>query len=120
MGITTYDLPPGGLKDGEIATPSKDDVTFTWVYDQEELDKIKPTERDITNVKNATPNLSDEEVLIEAKQKRYRKTKTQEFRKQKGLSMGRHKTNDDLLREAFPGYVYNKETGRLSEGDFDE
>ena len=82
MGITTYDLPPGGLKDGEIATPSKDDVTFTWVYDQEELDKIKPTERDITNVKNATPNLSDEEVLIEAKQKRYRKTKTQEFRKQ--------------------------------------
>ena len=68
MGITTYDLPPGGLKDGEIATPSKDDVTFTWVYDQEELDKIKPTERDITNVKNATPNLSDEEVLIQAKQ----------------------------------------------------
>ena len=82
MGIKTYDLPPGGLKDGEIATPSKDDVTFTWVYNQEELDKIKPTERDITNVKNATPNLSDEEVLIEAKQKRYRKTKTQEFRKQ--------------------------------------
>ena len=82
MGIKTYDLPPGGLKDGEIATPSKNDVTFTWVYDQEELDKIKPTEKDITNVKNATPNLSDEEVLIGAKQKRYRKTKTQEFRKQ--------------------------------------
>ena len=82
MGIKTYDLPPGGLKDGEIAIPSKEGVTFTWVYDQEELEKTQPTEKDITNVKKATPNISEEEVLILAKQKRYRKTKTIEMRKQ--------------------------------------
>lgn len=81
MGLKAYDLPPGGLENGAVATPSND-VTFTWTYDKEEFYKIVPTEKDIANVKNATPNLSDEEVLIEAKQKRYRKTKTLEFRKQ--------------------------------------
>ena len=81
MGLKAYDLPPGGLENGAVATPSND-VTFTWTYDKEEFYKIVPTEKDIANVKNATPNLSAEEVLIEAKQKRYRKTKTLEFRKQ--------------------------------------
>ena len=81
MGLKAYDVPPGGLVDGAVMTPSND-VTFTWTYDQEELDKTEPTEKDIAIVKKASPELSEEEVLIEAKQKRYRKTKTQEMRKQ--------------------------------------
>ena len=81
MGLKSYDLPPGGLTNGAVATPSND-VTFTWTYDQEEVAKIEPTEKDIKNVKISMPGISDEEVLIEAKQKRYRKNKTQEFRKQ--------------------------------------
>jgi len=81
MGLKVYDLPSGGLKDGAIATPSND-ITFTWEYDQEELAKTKPTEKDIKNVKAVNSELSEEEVLIEAKQKRYRKNKTVKFRKE--------------------------------------
>ena len=81
MGLKAYDVPPGGLVDGAVMTPSND-VTFTWTYDQEELDKTEPTEKDIDIVKKASPELSEEEVLVEAKQKRYRKTKTQEMKKE--------------------------------------
>ena len=66
MGLKSYDLPPGGLTNGAVATPSND-VTFTWTYDQEEVAKIEPTEKDIKNVKISMPGISDEEVLIEAK-----------------------------------------------------
>ena len=81
MGLKAYDVPAGGLVDGAVMTPSND-VTFTWTYDQEELDKTEPTEKDIDIVKKASPELSEEEVLVEAKQKRYRKTKTQEMKKE--------------------------------------
>ena len=81
MGLKAYDVPPGGLVDGAVMTPSND-VTFTWTYDQEELDKTEPTEKDIANIKKASPELSEEEVLVKAKQKRYRKTKTQEMKKE--------------------------------------
>ena len=81
MGLKAYDVPAGGLVDGAVMTPSND-VTFTWTYDQEELDKTEPTEKDIANIKKASPELSEEEVLVEAKQKRYRKTKTQEMKKE--------------------------------------
>ena len=81
MGLKAYDVPAGGLVDGAVMTPSND-VTFTWTYDQEELDKTEPTEKDIDNIKKASPELSEEEVLVEAKQKRYRKTKTQEMKKE--------------------------------------
>ena len=81
MGLKVYDLPSGGLKDGAIATPSND-ITFTWEYDQEELDKTEPLPKDIQIIKKTEPDASEEEVLYLAKQKRYRKNKTQEFRKQ--------------------------------------
>ena len=81
MGLKAYDVPAGGLVDGAVMTPSND-VTFTWTYDQEELDKTEPTEKDIANIKKASPELSEEEVLVKAKQKRYRKTKTQEMKKE--------------------------------------
>ena len=81
MGLKVYDLPSGGLKDGAIATPSND-ITFTWEYDQEELDKTEPLPKDIQIIKKTEPDASEDEVIILAKQKRYRKTKTQEFRKQ--------------------------------------
>ena len=81
MGLKAYDVPAGGLVDGAVMTPSND-VTFTWTYDQEELDKTEPTEKDIAIVKKSNPELSEEEVLVEAKQKRYRKTKTQEMKKE--------------------------------------
>ena len=81
MGLKVYDLPPGGLEDGAVATPSND-VTFTWTYDQEELAKIKPLPKDIELIKKTEPDASEEEVLVLAKQKRYRKTKTIEMRKQ--------------------------------------
>ena len=50
MGLKVYDLPPGGLEDGAVATPSND-VTFTWTYDQEELAKIEPLPKDIEKLK---------------------------------------------------------------------
>ena len=81
MGLKVYDLPPGGLEDGAVATPSKD-VTFTWTYNQEELDKIEPLPKDIQIIKKTEPDASEEEVITLAKQKRYRKTKTIEMRKQ--------------------------------------
>ena len=81
MGLKVYDLPPGGLEDGAVATPSKD-VTFTWTYNQEELDKIEPLPKDIQIIKKTEPDASEEEVIVLAKQKRYRKTKTIEMRKQ--------------------------------------
>ena len=81
MGLKVYDLPSGGLKDGAIATPSND-ITFTWTYDQEELDKTEPLPKDIQIIKKTEPDASEDEVIILAKQKRYRKNKTQEFRKQ--------------------------------------
>ena len=81
MGLKVYDLPSGGLKDGAIATPSND-ITFTWEYDQEELDKTEPLPKDIQIIKKTEPDASEDEVIILAKQKRYRKNKTQEFRKQ--------------------------------------
>ena len=82
MGLKVYDLPSGGLKDGAIATPSKNDITFTWEYNQEELDKTEPLPKDIQIIKKTEPDASEDEVIILAKQKRYRKNKTQEFRKQ--------------------------------------
>ena len=81
MGLKVYDLPSGGLKDGAIATPSND-ITFTWEYNQEELDKTEPLPKDIQIIKKTEPDASEDEVIILAKQKRYRKNKTQEFRKQ--------------------------------------
>ena len=81
MGLKAYDVPAGGLVDGAVMTPSND-INFVWTYNQEELDKTEPTEKDIANVKKASPELSEEEVLVEAKQKRYRKTKTQEMKKE--------------------------------------
>ena len=81
MGLKAYDLPPGGLENGAVATPSND-VTFTWTYDQEELAKTEPLPKDIELIKKTEPDASEEEILVLAKQKRYRKTKTQEFRKQ--------------------------------------
>jgi|TARA_R110001592_G_scaffold147749_1_gene372247 hypothetical protein len=81
MGLKAYDVPAGGLVDGAVMTPSND-INFVWTYNQEELDKTEPTEKDIANIKKASPELSEEEVLVEAKQKRYRKTKTQEMKKE--------------------------------------
>ena len=81
MGLKVYDLPPGGLEDGAVATPSKD-VTFTWTYNQEELDKTEPLPKDIQIIKKTEPDASEDEVITLAKQKRYRKTKTIEMRKQ--------------------------------------
>ena len=81
MGIKTYDLPPGGLENNAVATPSND-VTFTWTYDQEELAKIEPLPKDIQIIKKTEPDASEDEVITLAKQKRYRKTKTIEMRKQ--------------------------------------
>ena len=81
MGLKVYDLPPGGLEDGAVATPSKD-VTFTWTYNQEELDKTEPLPKDIQIIKKTEPDASEDEVILLAKQKRYRKTKTIEMRKQ--------------------------------------
>jgi len=78
MGIKGYDV-PDGLQDGTVAVPAKDNV-FVWEYDQEEFYKIVPTEKDIANIKRVKPNFAEEEVLIEAKQKRYRKNKTIECR----------------------------------------
>jgi len=81
MGLKVYDLPAGGLEDGAVATPSED-VTFTWTYNQEELDKTKPLPKDIQIIKKTEPDASEDEVITLAKQKRYRKTKTIEMRKQ--------------------------------------
>lgn len=81
MGLKAYDVPAGGLVDGAVMTPSND-INFVWTYNQEELDKTEPTEKDIANIKKASPELSEEEVLVEAKQKRYRKIKTQEMKKE--------------------------------------
>jgi hypothetical protein len=81
MGLKVYDLPPGGLENNAIATPSND-VTFTWTYDQEELDKTQPLPKDIQIIKKTEPDASEDEVITLAKQKRYRKTKTIEMRKQ--------------------------------------
>ena len=81
MGLKAYDVPAGGLVDGAVMTPSND-INFVWTYNQEELDKTEPTEKDIANIKKASPELSEEEVLVKAKQKRYRKTKTQEMKKE--------------------------------------
>ena len=81
MGLKAYDVPAGGLVDGAVMTPSND-INFVWTYNQEELDKTEPTEKDIANIKKASPELSEDEVLVEAKQKRYRKTKTQEMKKE--------------------------------------
>lgn len=81
MGLKVYDLPPGGIEDGAVATPSKD-VTFTWTYNQEELDKTEPLPKDIQIIKKTEPDASEDEVILLAKQKRYRKTKTIEMRKQ--------------------------------------
>ena len=88
MGIKTYDLPPGGLKDGEIAKPSEDDKTFIWQYPQDELEKVEPTQSDINIYRKMSDGdkhdivLTEEEIFEEARKKRYRKIKTQEFRKQ--------------------------------------
>ena len=81
MGLKVYDLPPGGLENNAVATPSND-VTFTWTYDQEELAKIEPLPKDIQIIKKTEPDASEDEVITLAKQKRYRKTKTIEMRKQ--------------------------------------
>ena len=81
MGLKVYDLPPGGLENNAVATPSND-VTFTWTYDQEELDKTEPLPKDIQIIKKTEPDASEDEVITLAKQKRYRKTKTIEMRKQ--------------------------------------
>ena len=88
MGIKTYDLPPGGLKDGEIAKPSEDDKTFIWQYPQDELEKVEPTQSDINIYRKMSDGdkhdivLTEKEIFEEARKKRYRKIKTQEFRKQ--------------------------------------
>jgi hypothetical protein len=81
MGLKVYDLPPGGLENNAIATPSND-VAFTWTYDQEELDKTEPLPKDIQIIKKTEPDALEDEVITLAKQKRYRKTKTIEMRKQ--------------------------------------
>jgi hypothetical protein len=81
MGLKVYDLPPGGLENNAVATPSND-VTFTWTYDQVELAKIEPLPKDIQIIKKTEPDASEDEVITLAKQKRYRKTKTIEMRKQ--------------------------------------
>ena len=81
MGLKVYDLPPGGLENNAVATPSND-VTFTWTYDQEELDKTEPLPKDIQIIKKTEPDALEDEVITLAKQKRYRKTKTIEMRKQ--------------------------------------
>ena len=81
MGLKVYDLPPGGLENNAVATPSND-ITFTWTYDQEELDKTEPLPKDIQIIKKTEPDASEDEVITLAKQKRYRKTKTIEMRKQ--------------------------------------
>jgi hypothetical protein len=81
MGLKVYDLPPGGLENNAVATPSND-VTFIWTYDQEELDKTEPLPKDIQIIKKTEPDASEDEVITLAKQKRYRKTKTIEMRKQ--------------------------------------
>ena len=60
MGLKVYDLPPGGLEDGAVATPSKD-VTFTWTYNQEELDKTEPLPKDIQIIKKTEPDASEDE-----------------------------------------------------------
>ena len=81
MGLKVYDLPPGGLENNAVATPSND-ITFTWTYDQEELDKTEPLPKDIQIIKKTEPDALEDEVITLAKQKRYRKTKTIEMRKQ--------------------------------------
>ena len=116
MGLKVYDLPSGGLKDGAIATPSKNDITFTWEYDQEELAKVEPTEKTMTSLKKSFPDWSEEEILIEAKQKQYRKTKTQEFRKEYNEYEKEGKLDELPLNNIFnPKFEQTStETGRIT------
>jgi len=81
MGLKVHDLETGELKDGVVAEPSKDRKYEIPPCSPEEWETIEPTENDIKNVKNAFPDMCDEdEILFQAKTKRYRKNFAQRHR----------------------------------------
>ena len=68
MGLKVHDLETGELKDGVVAEPSKDRKYEIPPCSPEEWETIEPTENDIKNVKNAFPDMCDEdEILFQAK-----------------------------------------------------
>ena len=79
-----YDLNSGELKNGGVAEKSKDNQYIIPPCTPEEWETIVPTENDFKNVKHANKKnlaeMSEEDILFEAKTKRYRKNFAQRHR----------------------------------------
>ena len=91
-----YDLNSGELKDGAVAEKSKDGQYIIPPCTPEEWETIVPTENDFKHVNRANKKtlaeMSEEDILFEAKTKRYRKNFAQRHRS----VYEEHETNDTL------------------------
>ena len=106
-----YDLNSGELKDGAVAEKSKDNQYIIPPCTPEEWETIVPTENDFKNVKHANKKnlaeMSEEDILFEAKTKRYRKNFAQRHRS----VYEEHETNGTLDQLPIDNMFHPQTTG---------
>ena len=106
-----YDLNSGELKDGAVAEKSKDGQYIIPPCTPEEWETIVPTENDFKNVKHANKKnlaeMSEEDILFEAKTKRYRKNFAQRHRS----VYEEHETNGTLDQLPIDNMFHPQTTG---------
>ena len=106
-----YDLNSGELKNGGVAEKSKDNQYIIPPCTPEEWETIVPTENDFKNVKHANKKnlaeMSEEDILFEAKTKRYRKNFAQRHRS----VYEEHETNGTLDQLPIDNMFHPQTTG---------
>ena len=106
-----YDLNSGELKDGAVAEKSKDGQYIIPPCTPEEWETIVPTENDFKHVKRANKKtlaeMSEEDILFEAKTKRYRKNFAQRHRS----VYEEHETNGTLDQLPIDNMFHPQTTG---------
>ena len=106
-----YDLNSGELKDGAVAEKSKDGQYIIPPCTPEEWETIVPTENDFKHVKRVNKKtlaeMSEEDILFEAKTKRYRKNFAQRHRS----VYEEHETNGTLDQLPIDNMFHPQTTG---------